>query len=540
MKLPGAVKLLISFKVDWPFNPLGKFLEGCQGPEASVTVPQNLQHQHRAHLALTQVVMEGTTPHPLTEKLPSKAVSPPSPGCFPSADFQASHLTRSENQREVSGKPTPFNAEEFNDGKRWSCFSGTSEDSGIEAASVGSPGPEEPLFSVGSKAHNYEPVSQNGSLGRDNSVGEVNPGGTADLNSQDQPKQQALGGESKFTVSANPQEGPEQLPTRVIYSPSSFSSCPAAPGDAVVDKDSPESPFEVIADKLEFDKEFKDALASNSSDIGSNWVMHSERELLTDIPEDSVCEFRAKPRGGGRIPPGPGLSRQSSGTTAALEEVSKCVREMHNFTSEMMSWDLIPKDLEEKTANSLSSEHRAPLTKEGASGAGKAEAGRTSAPYQPLKINAHQKETTPSDLGKQPPQKRMNGETAAVKVAPVVELKTDVRWPNPGSPETADGDSSGESDDTVIEDIVADSAFRGEKGTESSGQPRRPTSAPTASVKKENGSGEPRKPGQGAEKLSKTPEGSWGFIDDFETIQNKADVFGGSSVGAPQFPKRCT
>ncbi|KAL8184348.1 UNVERIFIED_CONTAM: hypothetical protein K2H54_014495 [Gekko kuhli] len=383
----------------------------------------------------------------------------------------------------MSGKP--FDAEEFNDGKRWSCFSGTSEDSGIEAASVGSPGPEEPLFSVGSKAHNYEPVSQNNSLGRDNSVGEVNP----------------------------------------------------APGDAVVDKDSPESPFEVIADKLEFDKEFKDALTNNSSDIGSNWVMHGERELLTDIPEDSVCEFRAKPRGGGRIPPGPGLSRQSSGTTAALEEVSKCVREMHNFTSEMMSWDLIPKDLEEKAANSLSSEHRAPLTKEGGGSAGKAEAGRTSAPYQPLKINAHQKETTPSDLGKQSPQKRVNGGAAAVKIAPVVELKTDVRWPNPSSPETADGDSSGESDDTVIEDIVADSTFRAEKGAEGSGQPRRPTPAPTAAVKK-NGSGEAHKPGQGAEKLSKTPEGSWGFIDDFETIQSKADIFGGSSVGTPQFPKR--
>lgn len=427
----------------------------------------------------------------------------------------------------------PFSAEEFSDGKRLSRFSGTSEDSGIEAASVGSPGPDEPLFSAGSKAHNYEPVSQNGSLGRDDSLGEANTGTAADLNSHDQPKQQALGGESKFTVPANPQEGPEQQPARVMYSPlSSSSSCPAAPGDAVADKDSPESPFEVIADKLEFDKEFKDALASNSSDIGSNWVMHSERELLTDIPEDSVCEFRAKPRGGGRIPPGPGLSRQSSGTTAALEEVSKCVREMHNFTSEMMSWDLIPKDLGEKTANSASSDHPASPTKEGGSGkdpAGrKAEAGRTSAPYQPLKINAHQKERAPSDTEKQPSQKRANGEAAAVKTSPAVELKADVRWPNPGLPEMAEGDSSGESDDTVIEDIVADSTFRGEKGAESGGQPRKP-----ASVKRENGSGEPYKPGQGAEMLSKTPEGNWGFIDDFETIQTKV-----SPVGAPQFPKR--
>ncbi|XP_077179746.1 reticulon-3 isoform X1 [Paroedura picta] len=475
-------------------------------------------------VSLFSTSQEGTTPHPLAEKLPSKAVSPPSPGCFSSADFQMSHLAHSENQKEVIGKPTAFNSEEFSDGKRLSRFSGTSEDSGIEAASVGSPGPEEPLFSVGSKAHNYEPVSQNSSLECDNSVGEVTRGSTPDLNSHDQPKQHAPDKESKFTVAANSQEGPEQLSTRVMHS-SSPSSSSALPGDSVVDKDSPESPFEVIADRTEFDKEFKEALASNSNDIGSNWVMHGERELLTDIPEDSVCEFRAKPRVGGRMPPGPGLSRQSSGTTAALEEVSKCVREMHNFTSEMMSWDLIPKDLGEKTANAGSSDNSASPTKE--ADGGKAEAGRTST----LKINAHQKEKAPSDTEKQPSQKRVNGETAAVKTAPAVERKADVHWPNPGLPETADGDSSGESDDTVIEDGVADSALRGEKGTE---QSRKPTSAPAASVKK-NGS---HKPGQGAEMPSKTPEGSWGFIDDFETIQPKVSVLGGSPVGAPQFPKR--
>nr|XP_056708527.1 reticulon-3 isoform X2 [Euleptes europaea] len=467
------------------------------------------------------------------------------------ADAQAFHLTHSENQRETSGKPTPFHVEEFSDGKRWSHFSGTSEDSGIEAASVGSPGPEEPSFSVGSKAHNYEPGSQAGSLGHDYSMGEVNIGSTGDLKSQCQPKQQPVGGESKFPLPTNPQEGPEQLPARVPCS--SSSSCPAVPGDAVADKDSPESPFEVIADKLEFDKEFKDAVSNNSNDISSNWVMHSERELLTDIPEDSVCEFRAKPRGGGRIPSGPGLSRQSSGTTAALEEVSKCVREMHNFTSEMMNWDLIPTDLGENTADSVSSGHPTSPTNEAGgvvagSAGSKAEAGRTSAPYQPLKINAHQKERTLPDAAKQPSQKQVNRGAAAAKTAPAAEPKADVCWPNPGLPETIDGDSSGESDDTVIEDTGADPTFRGEKGTESGtfrSQPQKPTSALTASVNKENmtigskdRSGELRKPAQEARVPCKTPEGNWGFIDDFETIQTKADVLGGSPVGAPQFPKR--
>ncbi|XP_054849450.1 reticulon-3 isoform X2 [Eublepharis macularius] len=460
------------------------------------------------------------------------------------ADAQASHLTHSEKQRETSGKPAPFNTEEFKDGKRLSRYSGTSEDSGIEAASVGSPGPEEPLFSVGSKAHHYEPVNQAGSFVHDNSLGEVNIGSKADLNSYDQPKPAASGGESKFAVPANPGEGPEQLPTRLGYSLSS--SCPAAPGD-VVDKDSPESPFEVIADKLEFDKEFKDALTSNSNDISGNWVMHSERELLTDIPEDSICEFRMKPRGGGRVPSGPGLSRQSSGTTAALEEVSKCVREMHNFTSEMMSWDLIPKDLGEKANDSVSPDHPASPTEVSSVAAGpagsKAEAGKISIPHQPLKINAHQKGRTPSGVEKQPSQKRASEEEAAMKNASAVELKADVCWPNPGLPETTDGDSSGESDDTVIEDTVADPAFRGGRAAEGSVQPQKPAFGPI--VKKEDvvvdgtdRSREPCKPTQEVGMPSKTPEGSWGFIDDFETVQAKASVLGGSSVGASQFPKR--
>lgn len=70
--------------------------------------------------------------------------------------------------------------------------------------------------------------------------------------------------------------------------------------------------------------------------------------MLSQIPEDRVCEFPAKPRAGSvtgvtaKVPAG--LCRQTSGTAAALEEVSKCVREMHSFTNELLSWDLVERN----------------------------------------------------------------------------------------------------------------------------------------------------------------------------------------------------
>ncbi|XP_061299170.1 reticulon-3 [Pezoporus flaviventris] len=75
----------------------------------------------------------------------------------------------------------------------------------------------------------------------------------------------------------------------------------------------------------------------------------AEREVLSQIPEDRVCDFPVKARTGNGIPGLPaklptGLSRQASGTAAALEEVSKCVREMHSFTSELLSWDLVERN----------------------------------------------------------------------------------------------------------------------------------------------------------------------------------------------------
>ncbi|XP_063175284.1 reticulon-3 isoform X1 [Chroicocephalus ridibundus] len=99
--------------------------------------------------------------------------------------------------------------------------------------------------------------------------------------------------------------------------------------------DSPESPFEVVPDRAAFDREFGPAAA-----------LLGEREVLSQIPEDRVCDFPAKPRGAPGVTPKvpTALCRQPSGTAAALEEVSKCVREMHTFTSELLNWDLVERN----------------------------------------------------------------------------------------------------------------------------------------------------------------------------------------------------
>lgn len=92
-----------------------------------------------------------------------------------------------------------------------------------------------------------------------------------------------------------------------------------------------------MPDRAAFDREY-----------GAAAALLGEREVLSQIPEDRVCDFPAKPRAGSvtgvtaKVPTG--LCRQTSGTAAALEEVSKCVREMHSFTNELLSWDLVERN----------------------------------------------------------------------------------------------------------------------------------------------------------------------------------------------------
>ncbi|XP_069738483.1 reticulon-1-like [Phaenicophaeus curvirostris] len=104
-------------------------------------------------------------------------------------------------------------------------------------------------------------------------------------------------------------------------------------GAAPKEPESPESPFEVVPDGAGFEREYGAALLG-------------EREVLSQIPEDRVCDFPAKPRGGGGAVAkiAGNLCRQSSGTAAALEEVSKCVREMRSFTTELLAWDLVERN----------------------------------------------------------------------------------------------------------------------------------------------------------------------------------------------------
>ncbi|XP_078238085.1 reticulon-3 isoform X1 [Pogona vitticeps] len=440
------------------------------------------------------------------------------------AGAQETYLTHSGNQREATEKSEPRKAgKEFIDGQNQDYVYGTNESLGTKAASAGPPGPEE--GSDGSRAHTCGPALQAGSPGHSNPKGDVSVNGKADLSGRDQLKELASSVESKFALLTNPQEEPAQPQSKVGYSHSS------AMGDAAVEKESPESPFEVIADKLEFDKEFKEVLASSASDIGSNWVLHNEREMLTDIPEDSVCEFRAKPRSGGRIPPVPGLSRQSSGTTAALEEVSKCVREMHSFTNELLNWDLIPKDLDDKAEELVRSGVSASPPQDTSTDltrlkAGIMEVGKAPTPHHPVTVSLHPKSRLPPEVeGKQlaVSQGAGVGKKVAVATAASVEPKPDISWSNPGLPETVDVDSSSESDDTVIEDAAAEMTFRTEKLPESD-KPE------TETVQAEAGRALHKMAGLHPESRvpSKNAEGTLGAPDHFKAIQAKADVLQGS------------
>ncbi|XP_060614383.2 reticulon-3 isoform X1 [Anolis sagrei] len=428
------------------------------------------------------------------------------------AGAEDTYLTHSGNQREANSKPSPQNMEkELISGQKQDHDYGNSDILEMKKTTMGSPGRDVDKCSPDSPGHNIK---------GDSSVDD-----RTDLNGCDQLKEMASSVESKFALLTSVKDEPEKPPTRVTYPHSSPS--PAAASEAVMDKESPESPFEVIADKLEFDKEFKD----NSSDIGSNWVMHSERELLTDIPEDSVCEFQVKPRSGGRLPSGPGLSRQSSGTTAALEEVSKCVREMHSFTSELLNWDLIPKDLDEKPEDVVNSGLSVSPTKEASSVVaglerGNKQGGKTTTAHQPITISLHQ-QGKPS-LKEE--EKRVTGQEAVAAesiLTTTAEPKTNIPWSNSVLPETTDADSSGESDDTVIEDAPPDPAFQ-TKTTEGRNAP----SNPFSSGKLETVSDE--EPCELSQKGKLSP--NLGFADDLKSTQPKTAALGGSPVAAPQHP----
>ncbi|XP_026572190.1 reticulon-3 [Pseudonaja textilis] len=436
---------------------------------------------------------------------------------FPSAGV---YLTHSGNQREANSKSAlpKDQSEEVLEGPKQGSVQGTKEGSRIETVSVGSPRQMELPFSVGSKMHSCGPITE-ATPPRENFKGASSLDGKTDQNGCQPEAERASKGDTTFALLANSEDEHEKVPSEILGSHSTAS--PRVAVEPPVEKDSPESPFEVIADQLEFDTEFKEVLTSNSKEIGSNWVIHGERELLTDIPEDSICEFQAKPHSSGRPPSGPGLSRQSSGTTAALEEVSKCVRELHSFTNELLNWDLIPKDLEDKGDDFINAGFKASSTE--TSGGVPEPVARpsdmeTGKAHQPVTISLHPK-------GKPSPKVEKNQATvgqaiATVKSAPpeAVQMTAELSWPNPCLPEAADADSSGESDDTVIEDAPDDLTFPNKLVVENCQGFSKLTGSSEAEIEyidEEEASDELQEDQMASQSL----ESRWRFADEFKAIQ---------------------
>ncbi|XP_019338270.2 reticulon-3 isoform X1 [Alligator mississippiensis] len=412
-------------------------------------------------------------------------------------------------------------------------FHGPSMNSGVEATSVGSP--EGSPFSIVAEPRSHGPAIPVGFQEQTYSTSDVQRGDDQaeqkDQGAMDQNKPDASS-ESKFTFLMEQKQGIEQpAPKDSIYS----SAQPG--GETVLEKDSPESPFEVILDKAAFDKEYKASFISEANDLGGPWVVHGEREQLTDIPEDRVCEFEAKPRRGssGSFPMGAGLSRQSSCTTAALEEVSKCVREMHTFTNELLTWDLIPKvesankvpelDLSELPSKDAIDSPAQPTGEE-------KEAFKAASP-SPISIRVS------ADLSEyqfEPHSPR--GQVVDLKTSgpATIDMKADVAWTGTSLVETADADSSGESDDTVIEDMTADLTFRSgkfilqpaENGAAPAGKPAISpiTTGETRDWIIADHEEAPTELPEKGMMPTRTPEDHRGFIDDFETLQAHPDIRG--------------
>nr|KAF6467593.1 reticulon 3 [Rousettus aegyptiacus] len=334
-----------------------------------------------------------------------------------------------------------------------------------------------------------------------------------------------LGADGKFTLLTSQKPPTEQSNAEGIctysLSPSKVS------GGGIIEKDSPESPFEVIIDKAAFDKEFKDAYKESMNDFGS-WAVHTDRESA-DTSESNDKVFPLRNKEAGRYPTSGLLTRQFSHTTAALEEVSRCVNDMHNFTNEILTWDLVPQvkqqsdksDYITKTMGLDMSEYNSEI------------------PVVNLKANTHQKipvcsvngstpitkstgdwaeaslpqenaiidekpipdcldstkdvgsrgvrgsvqkeDDTLSELPGSPLEKcvSLGSGVAPVKVVlPDGHPKDEMNWPSAVLGEATEADSSGESDDTVIEDITADTSFESNKS-----QAEKPVSIPSAAVR---------------------------------------------------------
>ncbi|XP_074129437.1 reticulon-3 isoform X1 [Sminthopsis crassicaudata] len=275
-------------------------------------------------------------------------------------------------------------------------------------------------------------------------------------------------------------------------------------GGVSIEKDSPESPFEVIIDKATFDQEFKDSYRESTSELGS-WVMHTDPEITTNSSQDSSRMLPLRNREERHYPAAALLTRQFSRTTAALEEVSRCVSDMHNFTNEMLTWDLIsqvkqPEKSSENIAQASSLDENEdaseiPLSHPKTC----AHQNIQKIPIHSIHENGPRTESAASYCEKVSPDggdsakkvciedmgqsvlkggdiliklpESQSGKYASSDLEGIIEkvvlpddlLKVELNGQNSVLLEMIEADSSGESDDTVIEDIATDTSFESDK-----------------------------------------------------------------------------
>lgn len=327
-------------------------------------------------------------------------------------------------------------------------------------------------------------------------------------------------------------------------------------GGGIIKKDSPESPFEVIIDKAAFDREFKDAYKESANDF-SSWAMHTDRESPADISESNDKVFPLRNKEAVRYPTSALLTRQFSHTTAALEEVSRCVSDMHNFTNEILTWDLVPQmkqqsdksDYITKTTGLDMSDYNSdipvvnlktnnrqkipvcsingstPVTKSAGDWAEASLPQENAAIEKPIPYcldstadniiikgvqgDVQKQDDTLSELPRSPFEKcvSLGSEVATTKmVLPDDHLNGEMNWQSSVLGEVTEADSSGESDDTVIEDITASVSFESNKS-----QAEKPVPISSAVVKADE---REIKEILNYNRETKTPENFEGLVND--------------------------
>ncbi|XP_045374059.1 reticulon-3 isoform X3 [Camelus bactrianus] len=368
----------------------------------------------------------------------------------------------------------------------------------------------------------------------------------------------ALDADDKFTLLTAQKAPTEQSKPEGICA-YSLSPSEVSGGD-ILEKDSPESPFEVIIDKAAFDKEFKDAYKESTSDFGS-WAVHTDRESPADILESNDKVFPLRNKEAGRYPTSAFLTRQFSHTTAALEAVSRCVNDMHNFTNEILTWDFVPQVKQSDksdyiTVSEYNSEipvvniktgthQKIPVCSINGSTTVPKSTGdwaETSIPQENampdclnstkeisikgVRGNVQKGDDTLSELSGSPLEKcvSLGSGVATVKVIlPDGHLKGEMNWPTSVLGEVTEADSSGESDDTVIEDIIADISFESNKL-----QAEKPVSIPSGVVKTDE---REIKETVGCNRENRTYENFERLIHDSEPRQVQSDILEKSPAG---------